>query len=72
MKAIEILQRISEKDTCTETDERFITAILQELGFPNVVITCGIVYMEGHGTLEFPPTDVHTVSRMILRNVKKE
>ena len=63
----EWLKRLSTSNQSSENDSAWMQGMLRVYGFPGAVVTCGIVYFEGHGTLEFPPTDIHTVARMLIK-----
>ena len=53
--------------TCSnEKDWEVMQSLLRQLGFPGAIVTGGIVYLEGKGTLEAPPIDLHAVARMVL------
>ena len=52
-----------------EGDERFMTNFMRKVGYSNVVVTCGIVYAEGRGTLEYPPTGMETFATAFLKAV---
>ena len=41
------------------------------MDFPRAKVTCGIVYLEGRGTLEAPPASIHQIARMILDAINK-
>ena len=60
------VEEIAAGNTSTERDGQIMQAILRRLNFPSAVVTCGIVYLEGQGTIDAPPTDIHSIARMIL------
>ena len=57
------LHDLANTDTSNVYDERMMQVITRKCGFPNSVVTCGIVYLEGHGN----PIDIHTTAREILK-----
>ena len=46
----------------SEYDDKMMQNLTRRCGFPNAVVTCGIVYLEGKGQ----PIDIHTTAREIL------
>lgn len=46
--------------------------ILRRIGFPKAIVVLGIVYLEGKGTIEAPPTIIHTIAKMILLKAAEE
>ena len=59
------LEALGATNSSTQEDEGWMANILRKVGFPQVVITCGMVYLEGRGA----PADIHTVARMLLKLV---
>jgi hypothetical protein len=39
--------------------------LLRRVGFPNAVVTLGIVYLSGYGN----PVDIHSTAKMMLEKV---
>ncbi len=70
MTVKEFLEKLAEAKTTDETDEKLLQAVLQKKAFPSAIVTCGVVYLEGHGTIDAPPLPLQTVAKMIL-NVAK-
>lgn len=66
------LQRLSTSNSTTREDDTIMEYICRRIGFPNVVVTSGIVYLEGHGTLESPPAPINVVARQVLKAFLKE
>jgi hypothetical protein len=67
----EWLKELSESTTSTEEDERVMRNLLHKYNFPWAVVTCGIVYLEGHGTAESPPMPIQGIAKMILSSISK-
>ena len=63
----EWLEELAQSNESADIDTIKMQNLLHRAGFPQAVCTCGIVYLEGHGTLEAPPTDIHAIARMILK-----
>jgi len=61
------LEKLATTDTSQEADWEKMTNLLRRFGFTKAVCTCGIVYLEGHGTPEAPPTDIHSIARMFCK-----
>jgi len=66
----EIVTRLATTNTSSEKDGALFQQFLRKCGFSNAVVTCGIVYMEGHGTIECPPTPINAVANIILKSVE--
>jgi len=63
----DVLERISKTTSSTSKDDELMEYVCHRIGFPNARATSGIVWLEGHGTLESPPADIHTVAKQILK-----
>lgn len=62
----EYLESLSNSISSTDDDALKIQNLMKNLGFPNCVVTCGIVYLDGKGTMENPPRSIHSIAKMIL------
>jgi hypothetical protein len=70
--AYERLQQIAASDTSSEQDGRFMENLLRRgLGFPSAVVVYGIVYPEGHGTMNFPPSSIQAYAKLIITQYEK-
>lgn len=67
----ELVHRLAITDTSNQQDSFNLGVILRRLGFPNAIVISGIVYLEGHGTLDCPPTDIHSIARAIQVSLEK-
>lgn len=65
------VERLSVAESTTEKDERFMMIILRKCGFPRALVECGIVYLEGKGTIDAPPCDIPTMARLLLAAATK-
>jgi len=63
----ELLQRLANSNTSNDTDSIAMQNLLRRLGFGDVKVVLGVVYLEGEGTIESPPTDIHAVARCLIR-----
>jgi len=70
MTKLEVLQELAKSNTCTESQERTLRNIVLKM-FPSAVITCGIVYLEGKGTPEFPPMSCHIMAKALVEAYEK-
>lgn len=68
---LEVIKELSEKNNSTESDGMVIQYILRKIGFSSAIVTSGIVYLEGHGTINSPPSDIHSVAKMLLKTLEK-
>ncbi len=62
----EFLKYIADKNTSNEIEGHIMQAILKRVGFDKAIVTCGIVYLEGRGTLQSPPTSIHTIAKALI------
>ena len=72
MNGIELLEKLEANNTTTETEGKQFEIVLNKIGFPRARVVCGVVYLEGKGTLTCPPTDIHSVAKMVLDGLRKE
>ena len=64
------LKRISKAELIDSTDEVLMDIILKRLDFNKAVIVCGIVYLEGAGTMHCPPMSMQSAAKQILAVAK--
>ena len=62
----EWLQGLADTNTSSEQDSAKIQNLLRRVGFSRAVVVVGIVYLEGRGTIDAPPTSINSVAKMIL------
>lgn len=62
----EWLEVLASSTSSSEQDSAQMQGLLHKLDFTNAVVVLGIVYFEGQGTTEAPPTSIHSVAKMIL------
>lgn len=68
----QVLERLSKSDTSSEQDSKIMQAVLRQTGlYPNAVVVMGVVYLDGHGTMQNPPQSIHSVAKMILKAVEQ-
>ena len=65
MSPLETLEDLASRDSSTGEDERIMLAIGKR-AFPNLVITCGVVYPEGTGR----PLSIHQFAGMFVKALK--
>lgn len=65
------LEGLANSNQSTERDSQIMQGLLRRAGCSSAVVTCGIVYLDGHGTIKAPPTDLHTIARMLLLKTKE-
>ncbi len=66
MTVKEWLTSVAASNQSTDKDASMMQNFLRRIGFPMAVCTCGIVYADGHGTLEAPPVPIQTMAQMML------
>jgi hypothetical protein len=67
MTVKEWIQDLASRNSSSDEDEKMMANLLRRLGFPKAVCTCGIAYLEGKGTIDAPPTSIHSVANMLLK-----
>lgn len=68
MTVAEWLQNLSQTDTSSERDSKMMQALIRRgSDFPKAVVTCGIVYLGGAGSVKYPPLDIHTMAKILLK-----
>lgn len=60
------LEGLANGTSSTDKDSRMMQNILHRVNFPQAIVTLGIVYLQGRGTIEAPPTSIHSVAKMLL------
>lgn len=68
---LDYLEQVSKSETTTAEDDVKVQRFLRIAGYPNCVVTLGIVYLEGKGTIQSPPTSIQQVIKTVLLVVKK-
>ena len=61
------LEELANSDTSTDSDSTKMANLLHRVGFSQAVVTCGIVYLEGKGTMDAPPTSLHSIAKILLQ-----
>jgi hypothetical protein len=64
----EALIRLATTNTSNETDNKIMTIILRRLGYNNVVIVTGIVYLTGFGH----PQSINSIAKTIYETLKSK
>ena len=67
----DFLHRLANSNKSSETDSRIMESFLKKIGLFNARVVSGIVYVEGHGTIDTPPTDIHNFAKLILNLLSK-
>ena len=49
MTKLEWLEQLSNTNTSSQSDDILMSDLMHKFGFPNAVVTCGIVYPDGYG-----------------------
>ena len=59
------IEDIASSSASTEDDANRIQHLLRQIGFPSARIVLGIVYLEGRGTMENPPTSIQAIAKSL-------
>ncbi len=70
MNGLEILKELEAKESTSESDGKKMQMILNRIGFNKAIVTCGVVYLDGKGTLNNPPTSIQSMAKMILTEMR--
>ena len=60
------LEELAASNQSDDRDAIKMTNLLHRVGFSQAVCTCGIVYMEGKGTIESPPMSINSVAKILV------
>lgn len=60
------LEGLTQSTMSTERDSTKMQNLLHRIGFASARVVTGIAYLEGQGTTEAPPTDIHTIAKMLV------
>lgn len=66
------LEELANSNTSTDSDSIKMTNLLHRVGFARAVVVCGIVYLEGKGTMEAPPISLHSIAKMVIEAGNKQ
>lgn len=61
------LEQVAGTDTSTEQDSDRMQNMLRRVGFPSAVVVMGVVYVEGYGTVDYPPMSIHFMAGVLLK-----
>ena len=62
----DLLARLAGGNESTDSDGAALQRFLRLIDFPKAVVVCGVVYLDGKGTLKSPPASVHAIAKMVL------
>ncbi len=65
------LEELATSNTSTEVDSSKMQNLLHRVGLSKAIVTCGIVYLDGHGTVDAPPTSLHSIAKMLVSKAHK-
>ena len=60
------LKKLSEAAESTRLDSVKMQWILHKAGFKEAIVTCGVVYYDGVGSMHSPPSSIHTAAKVLL------
>ena len=60
------LEGLAASNQSNEQDSVKMANLLHRIGFPQAVVVCGIVYLEGKGTLETPPASINHLAKILV------
>lgn len=62
----EWLEALAKSNQSNGQDSVKMQNLLHRIGFTSAVCVLGIVYLEGKGTLEAPPTSINRIAKHLL------
>ena len=63
----EWLADLASSNTSTEKDSEMMERLLKRVGETKARVVGGIVYLNGVGTMEAPPMDIHSFAKGMLK-----
>ena len=57
---------LGKTNKSTDEDAAMMQQVLRRIGFPEAVVTCGIVYFDGKGE----NVDIHSMARTMVREMR--
>lgn len=63
----ERLEKIAAGNSSDEADDQATAYVARRLGYPRAVATCGIIYLDGQGTIENPPMPIQSFARTVIK-----
>ena len=67
VKTLEWLEELANSTSSTEDASQMMQGLLRMMKFHKAVVVCGIVYVDGQGTMQSPPTSIHSMARMLVK-----
>ena len=61
------IEGLAASTSSDEFDDVKMESFFRRGGFPKAVVACGIVYIEGLGSLHFPPMGIHEIAKIVLK-----
>ena len=65
------IEDIANSSSTSDEDANRIQHLLRQIGFPSARIVLGIVYLDGQGTMENPPTSIQAIAKSLVEISKK-
>lgn len=69
MTVKEWLEHLANTNQSSDEDSTKMQNLLHKVGFPLARVVLGIVYIEGKGTVEAPPTSIHSIAQMLVKSI---
>lgn len=67
----EWLEELATSNESSDPENAKMQSLLRRVGCSKAICTCGIVYLEGQGTIDAPPTSIHLTAKMLAKVVNK-
>ncbi len=65
------LESLATSNESGDNDGVKMQNLLHRIGFPSAVVTCGIVYLDGQGTIDAPPTAINSIAKMLVSRANR-
>jgi TPR repeat protein len=59
------IEQLADADTSAEIDWARMQRLLRSVGYPRAVVTMGVAYLDGRGTMANPPRSIHAVAQQL-------
>jgi hypothetical protein len=72
MTITEWIEQLADASTSEEIDWARMQRLLRGVGYPRAIVTMGVAYLSGHGTMQHPPRSIHAIAQWLRAEVADE
>ena len=66
------LKGLVEAKQSDRVDAQLMQGLLVKMGYARAVVVCGIVYLEGKGTIDAPPQSIHAIAKVLYEAMRDD